>query len=671
MSEGAFGAAIRAAAYVRMSTDHQKYSTVNQLAVIEGYAAGRGMVIVRIYADEGKSGLDIDHRDGLQKLINDVNAGQADFELILVYDVSRWGRFQDIDESAYYEFMCRRAGIQVHYCAEQFENDGSPLAAIVKGIKRAMAGEFSRELSAKSFLGQTRLVKLGYSAGASAPYGLRRLLVDERGTPKGLLARGQQKNLQNDRVIIVPGPAAEIEVVRWIFDAFAKQKMREREIARALNRRGIRNVVGKHWTSQCVRRVLKNERYIGNNVWNRTSGKLKTKRSGNRPDQWVRADGAFKAVIDRAIFDEAQALIRVGNRPRTFDEKLEPLRRLLREHGYLSAKLIDRAPGVPRTMAYHRWFGGLYPAYALVGYVPSRLLPKPTRPARSTTRRLSNERMLEALRQLLLARGLLTEDIIDEAEDLPCAATYKKRFGGLKHAYELIGYNNRLARRRRDGFMIDGIRKLSNDELLDKLKKLLERQGYLTRRVIDHASEVPSASTYRYRFGGLEQAYTLIGYEVGQNTPYSLRKDRQNYSNEYLLEVLKQLKEKHGSLSRRIIEQSKGIPSVHTFVARFGSLAHVYELIGYRPENAWGKAPLPADLPQRPRSPKAPSDAQMLKALRTLWREQGRLSQTIIDKSRRVPSCTLYRTRFGSITRVYELIGYQPDWRAHRPKAQA
>ncbi len=130
-----------------------------------------------------------------------------------------------------------------------------------------------------------------------------------------MLARGGQKNLQSDRVIIVPGPAAEIEVVRWIFDAFAKEKMREREIARTLNRRGIRNVVGKRWTSQCVRRVLKNERYLGNNVWNRTSGKLKAKRRRNQPDQWVRADGAFKAIVGRAVFDEAQMLIRVGNRP--------------------------------------------------------------------------------------------------------------------------------------------------------------------------------------------------------------------------------------------------------------------------------------------------------------------------------------------------------------------
>jgi DNA invertase Pin-like site-specific DNA recombinase len=145
---------IRAAEYARMSTEHQQYSIENQGEAIRQYAARRGMEIIRTYADSGKSGLRIDGREALQRLIRDVESGNADFSVILVYDVSRWGRFQDADESAYYEYICRRAGISVHYCAEQFDNDGSPVATIVKGVKRAMAGEYSRELSAKVFAGQ-------------------------------------------------------------------------------------------------------------------------------------------------------------------------------------------------------------------------------------------------------------------------------------------------------------------------------------------------------------------------------------------------------------------------------------------------------------------------------------------------------------------------------------
>jgi hypothetical protein len=541
------------------------------------------------------------------------------------------------------------------------------LSAIIKGIKRAMAGEFSRELSTKVFLGQCRLVKLGYNLGASAPYGLRRLLVDQDGVPKGLLARGERKSIQNDRVIIVPGPPAEIKIVRWVFETFATTTMREREIARDLNRRGIRNVVGKRWTSVCVRRVLSNERYIGNNVWNRTSGKLRTRRTNNQPDQWVRADGAFEAVVSSSLFDAARVRLRHGNRP-TLEEKLEPLRRLLGQHGYLSAKLIDRTPGVPGTGAYHRWFGGLYPAYELVGYTSPRRQSKPQRIARSTTRSLSDERMLESLRQLLMTRGLLNGDIIDESKDVPCSHTYRNRFGGLKRAYQLIGYTDRVTRRRRDGFTAGVVRKLSDGQLLDRLQKLLARQGYLTRRIIDDCKDVPAASTYVYRFSNLTRAYVLIGYEVGRNTPYSLRKDRQNYSDDDLLEALSKLKEKRGSLSRAIIGASKVVPSPNTYVRRFGRLSRAYELIGYTPESLWNAARPPADLPQRPRSPRSPSDRQMLKALRALWRKRGRLSERIIDKSRSVPSCNLYVTRFGSISQAYDLIGYRKNWYAHRPK---
>jgi len=63
--------------------------------VIRQYADQQGLQIVRTYADEGRSGLRIEGRDALQGLIADVENSAADFTTILVYDVSRWGRFPD------------------------------------------------------------------------------------------------------------------------------------------------------------------------------------------------------------------------------------------------------------------------------------------------------------------------------------------------------------------------------------------------------------------------------------------------------------------------------------------------------------------------------------------------------------------------------------------------
>jgi DNA invertase Pin-like site-specific DNA recombinase len=174
------GKTLRAAQYVRMSTDYQRYSIQNQAAAIAAFAQQKNLTFVHTNVDEGRSGLRIKGRAGLMKLIDDVSSGQADFDHILVYDVSRWGRFQDVDESAHYEFVCKQKGINVAYCAEQFSNDGSLLSSIVKNIKRVMAAEFSRELSVKVHAGQCRVAGLGYRVGGPLGFGLRRELVDQR-----------------------------------------------------------------------------------------------------------------------------------------------------------------------------------------------------------------------------------------------------------------------------------------------------------------------------------------------------------------------------------------------------------------------------------------------------------------------------------------------------------
>ncbi|TAI60331.1 recombinase family protein, partial [Bradyrhizobium sp. Leo170] len=194
----------RAAQYVRMSTDKQRYSIENQAAVIAAYAHAHDLTIVRTYADEGESGLRIKNRPALIQLIEDVRSGETDFGHLLVYDVSRWGRFQDIDESAHYEFICKQAGINVAYCAEQFDNDGSMLSSIVKNLKRVMAAEYSRELSVKVHAGACRFSRLGFKVGGRPGYALERELVDQKLQSKGILKDGDRKYLITDHVRLRP-----------------------------------------------------------------------------------------------------------------------------------------------------------------------------------------------------------------------------------------------------------------------------------------------------------------------------------------------------------------------------------------------------------------------------------------------------------------------------------
>jgi DNA invertase Pin-like site-specific DNA recombinase len=286
--------------------------------------------------------------------------------------VSRWGRFQDTDESAYYEYLCKRAGIDVHYCAEQFENDGGPTSTIIKSVKRAMAGEYSRELSTKVFKGQCRLIELGYRQGGAPGYGIRRMLINLAGEQKGVLGRGEQKSLQTDRVILVPGPEDELRTVRWIYDQFTTHGKRESEIAAELNAQGLLTDLGRPWTRGTVHQVLTNEKYIGNNVYNRTSFKLKNKHVRNSPEMWVRRDGAFPPIVPPETFFVARGIIQERIRRLSNEEMLARLRTLARQHAVLSGQIIDNADDLPSSGAYRSRFGSLLHAYRLAGFEPDR-----------------------------------------------------------------------------------------------------------------------------------------------------------------------------------------------------------------------------------------------------------------------------------------------------------
>ena len=362
----------RAVAYVRMSTDLQQYSPENQMAVIERYAAEHDMEIVATYSDEARSGLRLENRPGMRQMLEDAKREESGFDTILVYDVSRWGRFQNPDQSAAIEYACQEADVEVHYCMEQFVNDGSPVSNIIKAVKRSMAAEYARELSNKVFAGQCRLIELGYRQGGAAGYGLRRMRIDQNGAPQGVLEQGQYKSLQTDRVILVPGPEEEVETVQWIYRQFIEGGRLEGEIAAALNEKGIVTDLGRPWTRGTVHQVLTNEKYVGNNVYNRHSYKLKQKHKSNPPEEWVRADGAFEAVVEAPLFFTAQGMIRERNRRFTDDEMIDRLERLLKKKGFLSGIIIDEADDMPSSGCYASRFGSLARAYKLAGFTPDR-----------------------------------------------------------------------------------------------------------------------------------------------------------------------------------------------------------------------------------------------------------------------------------------------------------
>jgi DNA invertase Pin-like site-specific DNA recombinase len=353
---------IPAAQYLRMSTEDQQYSIANQEAAIADYARRRGLEVVSTYADPGRSGISIKSREGLRQLLADVVGGKARFQAILVYDISRWGRFQDIDESAHYEFLCRSAGIPVHYCAEQFSNDGSIASSIMKTLKRTMAAEYSRELGAKVLAGQQRIARLGFRAVGAAGFGLRRMMISPDGRRKTVLQDGERKAVHTDRTILVPGPKKEVKCVRTMFELAASGKT-TKEIARELNRRRMATPTEGLWGRDRIYRILTNHAYAGWNTYGKTTQKLGQISRVVKREHWIAQPGAFAPIVNQELFEQVQTQLRKrGKHPKSETDLIRQMKKILEKRGVLTHRLVGQR--------YYSRFGSLMKAYELVGYQP-------------------------------------------------------------------------------------------------------------------------------------------------------------------------------------------------------------------------------------------------------------------------------------------------------------
>ena len=322
----------------------------------------------------GKSGLVLKNRGGLRKLIQDVLSGSATFRLILVYDVSRWGRFQDTDEAAHYEFICRCAGIPVHYCAECFQNNHEMPNLILKWLKRMMAGEYSRELSVKVFAGLAKIARLGFRTGGVSGYGFRRMLVSPDRSPKLELKHGQRKSIHEDRVILVPGPEQEVDCVREIYRLFIQERKSSTQIARELNQRGIpyRGTKRVRWYSGAVYRILRAPKYAGWHVFGRYTERLQTPRVKAAENLCVKTPNAWTPIVSQKIYDKAQKEFFSFTRHKSDQQLLDELRKLVARKGLHCTKYLGRSKVCSSSGAYTGRFGTLTEALTLIGVAAPR-----------------------------------------------------------------------------------------------------------------------------------------------------------------------------------------------------------------------------------------------------------------------------------------------------------
>lgn len=441
----------RAAQYLRMSTERQDYSLTYQADVIATYALAAEYEVVQTFKDEGISGVGIEKRAGLQALVKAVVGGEADFEVVLVYDVSRWGRFQNPDQAAHYEFLCAEAGVCIEYCAETFANDATPTAALLKHIKRAMAAEYSRELSEKVRKAQRGLKAEGFWMGASPAYGLRREAIGSDGSRLGLLNTGQYNPYPGAHTRLALGPQSEQDTVREAFLLYQKKGATFVSVARELNSQGRPSLDKGPWNSRRVAALLRNRIYVGDLVANQRYtqfGKIRVL----PPEEWHVIADAAPAIVDRQTFDAVQKRRAARAAGASAEVVLKDLKAIFARVGRISHKvLLKHGRWSPRV--YISRLGPINQMYALCGATPppthrTTNLAAARRALLTRGINKTEPQLLAHLQDLLDRAGYLSARMVDKDEQTPCVRTYQLRFGSLAAAYAAIGYEARSPHQR-------------------------------------------------------------------------------------------------------------------------------------------------------------------------------------------------------------------------------
>lgn len=405
-----------------------------QREVLGRFAQSNSLEVVATYEDVGESGVTLSKRAGLSRLLSDVVSGQADFASILVLDVSRWGRFLDLDEAAHYEFVCRSHGIAVTYCLDRFS--GAPSSHLAKQVKRIMAADYVRQISTRTRNGKRRAALAGRAPGSWPRFLAARQVIEADGLFGPILRCGEFRTHPAQSLRLVPASEDRSLIVRRIFDLFTGGGLRLTEIARILTSEGVLWSDGSPWTGRRVGRVLRDPLAIGLQRHGRSRTVLGVREDERDSSQWSDVQ-IFAPLVPPDMFRMAQERLQQlrGRSRHTDEEMIEGLRRLLRREGRLSASVVNACPEIPRARLYEVRFGTLGAAFRLAGY--NR--PAVARGGDEDGVPIAREAVLDGLRRLAGEKGAINVALIQTDARLPSIGLIKKSFGSLTAAYRAAG----------------------------------------------------------------------------------------------------------------------------------------------------------------------------------------------------------------------------------------
>lgn len=279
----------RVAAYCRVSTDQEAQSSSYELQVqhyTEYIGAHENWVLAGIYADEGITGTQMKHREHFLQMIEDCKDGKID--MVITKSISRFARNTVDCLTTIRTLKALKNPVEIYFEKERLYSLDEK-TDMVLSLMASIAQEESRSISANIRWAIKNRMKSG----------------TQKIPTSGLL--GYDTDEDGNMVII----AQEAEVVRTIYKSFV-QGVHPSLIAIRLNGLGLKTVYGNDWTGNSVRGILRNEKYCGDVLMQKTITvdylSHISKPNEGEAEQYYIADH-HDAIVSRELWNKAQELL--------------------------------------------------------------------------------------------------------------------------------------------------------------------------------------------------------------------------------------------------------------------------------------------------------------------------------------------------------------------------
>lgn len=296
---------LRVAAYCRVSSDStdQLHSYAAQIrAYTQTINAHDGWDLADIYADEGLTGTRMDSREDFNRLMADCRKGKID--KIVVKSISRLARNTRDCLATLRELSS--LGVTVKFEKENIDT-GTLTSELMVSVSASLAQEESISISKNQRMSYQRRMERGEFITCSAPFGYR-------------IVGGKDLTIVEDQA----------ESVKWIFAAYLKGRSLE-WIAKELSESGPAPLHGGQiWHEQTIRKILTNEKYIGDTLCQKTyttnTFPFNRKDNHGEADQYY-IERTHPAIISYEDFQKVQELLQRRSERQSIPHDQSPLAR--------------------------------------------------------------------------------------------------------------------------------------------------------------------------------------------------------------------------------------------------------------------------------------------------------------------------------------------------------